>query len=85
MEILKREASFVDNDLLMYKIRLWDDQHSVEPDFQDTWDTLPGDRAYRLKMESLKMGPRPLGQGGRTRAATADPSSTPLSSRSRDL
>jgi len=85
MEVLKREASFVDNDLLMYKIRLWDDQHSVEPDFQDTWDTLPGDRAYRLKMESLKMGPRPLGQGGRARAATADSSSTPLSSRSRDL
>jgi len=69
VESPKKEASFVDNDLLMYKIRLWDDKQ-VEPEFQDTWDTLPGDRAYKLKKEAL--GLRALGQSGRPRAVTVD-------------
>ena len=68
VEIPKKEASFVDNDLLMYKIKIWDDKQ-VEPEFQDTWDTLPGDLAYKLK-EAL--GLRALGQSGRPRAITVD-------------
>lgn len=58
----------MDNDLLMYKIKIWDDKQ-VEPEFQDTWDTLPGDLAYKLK-EAL--GLRALGQSGRPRAITVD-------------
>ena len=32
---------YVDNDLLMYKISLWADTQNIEPQFQDSWDTLP--------------------------------------------
>ncbi len=40
----------VDQDLLMYKIKNWDETQ-VEPDFENTWHTLPGDRMYKLQHE----------------------------------
>ena len=40
----------VDQDLLMYKIKMWDETQ-VEPDFENTWHTLPGDRMYKLQHE----------------------------------
>ena len=43
-----KEVSFVDNELLMYKINLWDTKTEV-PRFEDTWAALPGDRMYALR------------------------------------
>ena len=52
---------YVDNDLLMYKISLWADTQHIEPQFQDSWETLPGDKMYALKREANNLGR--LGKG----------------------
>ena len=52
---------YVDNDLLMYKISLWADTQNIEPQFQDSWETLPGDKMYALKREANNLGR--LGKG----------------------
>ena len=52
---------YVDNDLLMYKIGLWADTQNIEPQFQDSWDTLPGDKMYAFKREANNLGR--LGKG----------------------
>ena len=44
----QKEVTFVDNELLMYKIKLWDTKTAM-PHFEDTWDALPGDRMYALR------------------------------------
>ena len=60
----------VDQDLLMYKIKNWDETQ-VEPDFENTWHTLPGDRMYKLQHEranrpesSLASSPQQARAGG---------------------
>ena len=52
---------YVDNDLLLYKISLWADTQNIEPQFQDSWDTLPGDKMYVFKREANNLGR--LGKG----------------------
>ena len=52
---------YVDKDLLMYKIGLWTDTQNIEPQFQDSWEMLPGDKMYALKREANNLGR--LGKG----------------------
>ncbi len=44
----QKEVTFGDNELLIYKIKLWDTKTAM-PHFEDTWDALPGDRMYALR------------------------------------
>ena len=56
-----KEVSFVDNELLMYKINIWNDTKTVEPQTLETWAMLPGDRVYTLRGEMSKSFNAPRG------------------------
>ncbi len=71
-----KEVSFVDNELLMYKINIWNDAKSVEPQTLETWAMLPGDRVYTLWGETSNSFSSPRGRfqvTGRSRLESPPP------------
>lgn len=77
-----KEVLFVDNELLMYKINIWNETKSIEPQTLETWEMLPGDRVYTLRTETTKSFSSPRGGflgTGRSRLESPPPWDSPAS------